>query len=315
MVGDALLVVNKRGVSKVSLARDDPAAWTSRFGSLTFNQYGREQPLGGMNQAGLVVACMWLQSTRYPQPDSRPQLGELEWIQYQLDTASRVREVIASHAKLRIARAGAPVHFLACDRTGACATIEFLDGQMVVHSGESLPTPVLTNNTYARSLAYCEEAEKGTALGGESLRRFHQISRGLSGYDSEASGPALAYAFNLLESVSRTDTQWSVVFDQTLGRVHFRSRRNRTVRWVDLADFDLSCSSPVAVLNLSEGRAGDVRPLFEPYSYQANYDLIRKTFAATEFLRDTPVERLRGLARHPEGMPCTLESGPARDGR
>jgi hypothetical protein len=44
-----MLVVNKRGVSKTALV-DPPnrsAKWTSRYGSLTFNQFGREFPSGG----------------------------------------------------------------------------------------------------------------------------------------------------------------------------------------------------------------------------------------------------------------------------
>ena len=67
-----------------------PFTWTSRFGSLTFNQYGREFPSGGINEKGLVVELMWLDDTRYPAPDGRGELPTLQWIQYQLDTAANV---------------------------------------------------------------------------------------------------------------------------------------------------------------------------------------------------------------------------------
>ena len=36
-------------------AKGTPASWVSKYGSVTFNQYGRELPTGGMNEAGLVV--------------------------------------------------------------------------------------------------------------------------------------------------------------------------------------------------------------------------------------------------------------------
>jgi choloylglycine hydrolase len=29
-------------------------SWISKYGSITFNQYGREFPTGGMNEKGLV---------------------------------------------------------------------------------------------------------------------------------------------------------------------------------------------------------------------------------------------------------------------
>ena len=54
-VEDGLLMVNKRGLQKSAAVRQHAASWTSKFGSVTFNQYGREWPSGGMNEAGLVV--------------------------------------------------------------------------------------------------------------------------------------------------------------------------------------------------------------------------------------------------------------------
>src|SRR5688572_1406395 len=76
-IGDGMVVVNKRGMRKQSNTAV-PASWTSRFGSVTFNQYGRDNPTGGMNEQGLVVELMWLDGTRYPRPDARPEVGTLE---------------------------------------------------------------------------------------------------------------------------------------------------------------------------------------------------------------------------------------------
>ena len=38
-----------------------PARWTSKFGSVTFNQYGKDNPMGGVNERGLVIEVMELQ--------------------------------------------------------------------------------------------------------------------------------------------------------------------------------------------------------------------------------------------------------------
>ena len=83
-ISDALVITNKRDVSKVALTWDQPAKWTSEYGSVTFNQYGREFPCGGMNEAGLVVTVLWLNETDYPRPDDRPSVSTLQWVQYQL---------------------------------------------------------------------------------------------------------------------------------------------------------------------------------------------------------------------------------------
>ena len=56
-IGDALIFVNKRGLSKTATDGDDrnPAKWIAKYGSVTFNQFGRENPTGGMNEMGLVA--------------------------------------------------------------------------------------------------------------------------------------------------------------------------------------------------------------------------------------------------------------------
>jgi choloylglycine hydrolase len=45
-IGDGMVVVNKRNVFKHALVEPAPATWTSKYGSITFNQYGREFPTG-----------------------------------------------------------------------------------------------------------------------------------------------------------------------------------------------------------------------------------------------------------------------------
>jgi len=80
MIGDGLVFVNKRGVAKQATVEESEhqAQWVSKYGSVTFNQYGRENPMGGMNEAGLVVEVMWLAETEYPKEDARPTVGSQE---------------------------------------------------------------------------------------------------------------------------------------------------------------------------------------------------------------------------------------------
>ncbi len=71
-----LLIVNKRGIAKRALLlnpAEKAAEWVSKYGSVTFNQYGREMPNGGMNEAGLVVETLMLPSTQNPAPTIAPQ--------------------------------------------------------------------------------------------------------------------------------------------------------------------------------------------------------------------------------------------------
>ena len=156
MIGDGMVFVNKRGVSKISSEEVNPARWVSKYGSVTFNQYGWESPSGGMNEEGLVIELMWLDDTQYPAPDERPAVDVLEWIQYNLDTAASTEHVIRNSETIRISSA-VKLHYLVNDRFGNSATIEFLDGKLVAHTGEKLPYATLANDTYTRSLEHSKK--------------------------------------------------------------------------------------------------------------------------------------------------------------
>ena len=103
-IGDALIFVNKRGVAKTATIgdSDNSAKWVSKYGSVTFNQYGRENPTGGMNEMGLVVEQMWLDETEYPKADSRPTVGTQEWTQYLLDNSATTAEALKNAEGVRI---------------------------------------------------------------------------------------------------------------------------------------------------------------------------------------------------------------------
>jgi penicillin V acylase-like amidase (Ntn superfamily) len=149
-MGQGLVLVNKRGVAKKAIPlkpSDRPASWVSKYMSVTFNQYGREFPNGGMNEAGLVVEVLWLNTTTYAPVDDKPTVNELQWIQYQLDNFATVAEAVAAAPAVRISQAYGKVHYFMCDESSACATFEGLDGKLSVKSGADLPMKAITNNT------------------------------------------------------------------------------------------------------------------------------------------------------------------------
>jgi penicillin V acylase-like amidase (Ntn superfamily) len=150
--------VNKRHVLKTAWepsTSGEYARWISEYGSVTLNAVGSQLPWGGMNEAGLMISTMSLVETEEPAPDERPPLAAPFWMQYQLDNSSSIEEVIESEAHVRITDAFD--HYLVCDRTGDCAVIEFLGGEMVVYTSSSLPAPALTNSTYQDSLMALED--------------------------------------------------------------------------------------------------------------------------------------------------------------
>jgi choloylglycine hydrolase len=302
-----LVMVNKRGVEKRSMTRANPARWRSHYGSVTFNQYGREFPNGGMNEAGLVVELMWLDSTEYPEPDERASVTTLEWIQYQLDNATTVADVIASDESIRVIRNGAAaIHFLVADAAGACASIEFLDGKMVAHTGADMPARALTNSTYQQSLDYAGRFGGGAELPrtGRSLDRFVRAARMADSFVG-AGAVAVQHAFGILADVAQGDyTQWSIVYDIGGRRVNFRTRAHHQIRYLDLEGLDFACDTPVTMVDINVDAGGDLSGRLRPYTLDANRALLAASFAQTDFLADTDKETLDLLARIPESTTC-----------
>jgi penicillin V acylase-like amidase (Ntn superfamily) len=224
---EGLVLVNKRGTRKQSRVEPQGASWTARHGSITFNQFGRDNPTTGVNEQGLMVSLMWLDATAYPPPDHRPAVGILEWIQYHLDQHASVAEVVANAEAVR-PTSRIPIHYLFADASGDAATIEFLDGTLVVHRGETLPVRALANSTYADSVAAFEAAKRTGEMptSGSSLDRFVRGAMLASG-----DGDPMARSFAVLAAVARPGfTRWSIVYDLEAGDVYFKTDINEAIR-------------------------------------------------------------------------------------
>lgn len=308
MIGDGMVFVNKRGVSKSSSEETNPARWVSKYGSVTFNQYGWESPSGGMNEEGLVIELMWLDDTQYPKAEDRPAVDVLEWIQYNLDTAATTDDVLRNADMIRI-DSDIKLHYLVSDRNGKAATIEFLEGKLAAHTGNHLPYSVLTNDTYARSLEYTKRS--GVADSESSLDRFSRAASRSKAFEMRmhSEKEAIDFAFDLLADVAqKTSTQWSIVYDQRRGRIYFRTRKKPELKRIDTTTLDYSCGSSVKVLDIDHKTSGEINKDFKNYSRQANRDLIERAFGGTEFLKNAPTESRDRVAEFPERFVCAANS-------
>jgi penicillin V acylase-like amidase (Ntn superfamily) len=313
IVGDALVLVNLRGVAKTATIIDsnNGAKWVSKYGSVTFNQYGRENPTGGMNEVGLVVEQMWLDNTEYPKADARPAVGTQEWIQYLLDTSSTTAEAIKNAEGIRI-ESEVNVHYLISDKAGSAASVEFLKGIIVVHTGANLATPTLTNNTYDDSLNFAKHANVTKANTNDSLDRYVRAVMKTKAFTKRSLGDqqAVAYAFDVLSNVAQKNptnnpTQWSVVYDQKRGRIYFRTLQSPQIKSVDMMTFDYSCGTSVKMFDMNATESGDVTTKFTDYTRKANRDLIERSFSGTSFLKDVPPMARAFMSSYPESFKCS----------
>jgi penicillin V acylase-like amidase (Ntn superfamily) len=294
-----LVLVNKRGMEKRALVLspgETPATWRSRLASLTFNQYGRELPNGGINEAGLAVEVLVLPDTAYEKPDGRPVVTELGLVQYVLDQASTTSEAVELAHKVRVDAVHAQLHYFVCDARATCATLEFLRGALVVSTAEAMPVRAVTNSRYAASIGARTRPTKNAS----SLGRFVRLADQL---EARSKGDPVAAAFASLDSVRFEDsTQWQIVYELRARRVHFRSRRHPSVKTVALGDFPSACAEPVMMLDLASDHGGDVASAFVPYREEANRALVEATLRSRR--AELPAGTARRVAAHPATQVC-----------
>ena len=313
--GSGAIMVNPRGLAKTALVLpgENPARWTAQYGSVTFNQVGRELPMGGMNEAGLVVEMMWHFTAGYPAPDARPALMELQWMQYLLDTCATVADAGAAVGRVRITPMASRIHFLILDRDGRAAAVEFIDGKTFFYSGKDLPVKALTNQTYSECLA-ARSGFQGFG-GSKPLRttiadpdRFMTLAVAVRQPAREKK--LLDRAWAILEevhcAVAESPTQWRFVYDPRRLEIHIRTLKNPELRKISLKDFTFDCAAGVKVIDLDEGK-GDLGKNFADYSPAFNAALVHRTFAAYKqagFQKDMPDFYQEVLAGYPNLLKC-----------
>jgi choloylglycine hydrolase len=240
------IFINPKDKSKVayfsSKSSELPAKWTSKYGSVTFNQISMDIPHGGMNENGLVIEHLFLEESKHEPFDDRPALISHQWVQYMLDCCSDVQEVIIACTKVRISNSDYkfPIHFHLMDKKGNRAIIEYLDGEMVLFQNESYKIGVLANSTYANSLlnidksnSYNSDKLLPTDIS-NSLNRFSTASDMLNNY---AGQELISYGFSILDAVYN-DTQWQIIYDLQKLEIRYRTHSFRDIRVLKLTDFE-----------------------------------------------------------------------------
>ncbi|HLG38216.1 MAG TPA: linear amide C-N hydrolase [Chitinophagaceae bacterium] len=279
MADAGMICTNQKGLAKTSMKNNDGTtiSWISQFGSITFNQYGKEFPTGGMNEKGLVVELMWLDGTMYPSPDERPAIGVLQWIQYQLDNCGTIDEVISTDKKIRIISKGTPLHYLVADANGNAATIEFLHGKMTVHKSNNLPFPVLTNDTYESSVA---AKQNGYYNRSNSLERFVQACNMVQQYSTIASGKSLIdHSFDILNKVAQGDhTKWSIVYDISNKKIYFKTQQFQQLKSIEFSSLDFSCTVKPKAMDMNKELSGDIKNSFADFSIDLNRQITGQAF-------------------------------------
>lgn len=281
-----MVFINKRGIFKAGrswseiITKDKSNAsslvWISRYGSVTFNNFGRDFPDGGMNEEGLFIWEM-NEDTEYPKNENLPKLNQMNWMQYILDNFTTTEEAIKCASEIEIDGWG--WHFFVGDAKGNIAAIEFFNGEVVVHSGEQMPVTGLFNTPYERELEILKYY-KGFGgnyepnLNDPKVPRF--VKTAVLTRDYNINESIVDYGLKMLHQIMVYDEpEWSILFDARKKGIYFKTRLNPEVKTFSMSQIDFSNETPTLVVNMDIESGGNVYDMFKPCTNEIIHDFTK----------------------------------------
>ncbi len=280
-------------VGKNVVAPENPAKWTSKYGSIVVPVYG----LGtadGFNEKGLGVHLLYLKSTDFgPRDITKYGLQSALWGQYVLDNAATVEEALILLQNIQpvmIEARGhkATVHLVIEDATGDSAIIEYTNGKSEVHHSHDYR--IVTNDpTYEEQLALLKKQDFSKPSSDMQLPgnvnpvdRFQRATYYAALLPEpkdqrEAIAGVLAVARNVsvpfgapYKDMGIYNTEYRTAMDLKKKRYFFELSTSPNLVWIDLDKFKLGKGSPVMALNpdnidLSGNVSGKFKPAKAPF--------------------------------------------------
>jgi len=275
-VDSGFILVNHSGITKTSFSTTGQSfSWSSRYSSITFNQFGKEFPLGGMNERGLVVEELNMPPVQAVPDLSKQVLNEFQLVQYLLDNYSSAREVEEALAHLQTVPLLLSLHYLVMDREGVALILEFNGSRFSVYSPGESGIPVLSNNLYEESLGYLAKFQ---GFGGNqellnrpgSNERFVSVASMLKTMEA---GEPVKHSFEILDAVAQPDTRWSIVYDATRLRIHVKFHACPNKQEISLPELLQSVGKFSLGAKVSDCNLGDIGS-FRPFSKKHNSELV-----------------------------------------
>ena len=297
---DPILTVFPRGMERDggkagpdTVVADNPARWTSKYGSLVTTVYGIGTA-DGLNEKGLGIHMLYLTATDFgPRDAAKPGVHAGLWGQYVLDNAATVEEALKLLEAVQITPVSAhghdaTLHLAMEDASGDSAIIEYIDGKPVIHHGREYV--VMTNDpTYDQQLAILKELDfskpaSDMPLPGNvnAVDRFARATYYLNllpkpTNEREAAAGILAVARNVsvpfgapYKGFGIYNTEYRTAMNLTDRRYYFELTNSPSVIWADLGAMNLDAGAPVRVfdpdnLNFTGNVTGDFVPAPAPF--------------------------------------------------
>ncbi|MBK9632744.1 MAG: linear amide C-N hydrolase [Saprospiraceae bacterium] len=280
------LIKNIRKTHKVAYYTHSaqPMEWTSKYGSVTFNQNGKEMPYGGINEKGLVVEMLWLDETKYNLFEKTPYLNELEWIQYQLDNYASIEEVKSNLGKCKIYPIKGKIHYILADKSGHSIIIEYVAGKALIYAKDPNACQAITNKTVKHSEQYIHQIKGIPKRNTSETYRYHLLEKQISEI-SKTKALSAKNAFKMLEKVriakGKFKTLWTIVYNISDLSLSYYTHSNKNVKKLNLEDLNFDHDLSYSDINQQGNLSLPIQ--WKSLSQDVNFNMMSASFTHLGF--------------------------------
>jgi choloylglycine hydrolase len=271
-----------------AVVADNPARWTSRYGSVITSVYGIGTA-DGVNEAGLAAHMLFLSATDFgPRDVAKPGVQAGLWAQYILDNAATVAEAVALMDRIQVVMVEthghkATVHLAIEDAGGDSAIFEYVGGKLVIHHGRQHTVmtndPIFSEQVKIFSQHDFSKPDSALPIPGnvnpkDRFARSHYFLNLLP--DPKTEREAAAGMLSVMRNVSVPfgapykdfgiyNTEYRTAINLNARRYYFELTNSPNVLWVDLGAVNLEAGAPARMLDPDDIRlAGNVTAAFAP---------------------------------------------------
>lgn len=255
-----------------TVVAENPATWTSKYGSLITSIYGIGTA-DGINEKGVGVHMLYLNATDFgPRDPAIPGLQAGLWGQYVLDNAATVEEALQLLEAVQVVMVAANghdanVHLSIEDASGDSAIVEYIDGKALVHHSREFV--IMTNDpSYDEQLALLSaqdfsDPSSSMPLPGNvnPVDRFARATYFLNLLpdptgERDAAAGVLAVARNVsvpfgapYKDFGIYNTEYRTAANLNDRRYYFELSNAPNVIWADLSAMNIEAGAPVRILD------------------------------------------------------------------
>ncbi len=239
------IIIRPRNALKVSLETKEK--WISKYGSVTFSQFGPDLPIGGINDHGLIVEALVVSQKMYKSNSNKTLLNEAEWIQYQLDRYRTIDEVINNINKFIVKPHYINSHYFVCDQSGECIVVEFINSIATIYKDSTLPYSFLTNTPYLYAINNLDNTNADFSASAASLKRFSIFENQNFSFQEKKS-----IYINLDKVKIASYTKWQYFYDLDELKINFKYLPNKNTLNIDLKDLSFNCENDIKAISFHQ---------------------------------------------------------------